>query len=568
MKQHVIIVGAGLGGLYTACRLIREGVDAENIIIIDPRAGIYTRPGTLRHQLFSLVTEYTGIDTDAHSPVHHIKELERVMYTALIARNVQFVRETFVNLQPQTDTQIKAVITEQPDGNKSVYPADYVFDCTGVTGCVAKAVNEYQQQAGLDAYFKSAPLVDVNPIPDHLIAHVKVPGFSQVKSFPVTIIPTPYEFLHFKQCKPSRKIKEREQLRKLGWYYEAFPTFFIYPQSESDKSCLSMEVHLDLRTDKACLYMEAPPNLPKEKQSDWIRLLLAIYSNGLVKHFEELKPSQKYGKKPRILSFKTSLHQLNNAVFQSDELPPVIVGFDASTGFDYREGNGFGTGVARCNLMLTHFTIENGAIQSINKDAIEEALSTYINANCKEILNLLVAARQKAIENGYEYFSNIYAKVAKELPVEAIKRKQHQLTAGELAYQAANVQLIQFHSPNEPIKKLATLNKCLSYLIRAHLYLPLINEQAHQDIHSKLELVIEELRIKLDALKIESINQENYRKLKSKLTLIRKNFDKLGRAFVNRFLQNKIRELINEIPVNSDLEQADLPLKHRRSSRI
>ena len=51
--QHVVIVGGGPAGLYTAIGLKKAGVG--DVTIIDPRLGLYTRPGHLDRSVFNAV---------------------------------------------------------------------------------------------------------------------------------------------------------------------------------------------------------------------------------------------------------------------------------------------------------------------------------------------------------------------------------------------------------------------------------------------------------------------------------------------------------------------------------
>ncbi len=291
MVKHVVI-GAGLGGLYTVARLLNYGVALEHIIVIDPRANHYTRPGHLSVDVFSLFQEKTGIRTDNYSSAHHIKELERQMYAGLDSIDVQFIKERFIALQEQTSNQSKAVITEKEDGTHGIYPADVVFDCTGKPAHVAQAVNRYQQEAGFGPFFYSSLLTDLNPDTDHLIAQVHIANNSDLLNFFPLLTTTEHtEPKHYRQGTAEKNIETREQLKALGWPYEAFPAFYTYPQEG---------------TDKLCLYMETPPDLTVELQPAWITLLLRIYSNDKVNEYTELEPSQKYEKKPRILGFKST----------------------------------------------------------------------------------------------------------------------------------------------------------------------------------------------------------------------------------------------------------------------
>lgn len=528
---NYVIVGAGLGGLYTASRLINKGIDPKDITIIDPRAGNYTRPGHLNRNAFMLVSLLSGIKTNNHSTAQHIKELERIMYGELQSKNVHFVTEQFIKLQPKTDNQAKAVITKMDNGSQGVYPADFVFDCTGRDAHVAQAVNTYQETLSMEPVFKSTLLVDTNPITDHLFAQVLIPQYHFLNSFIASPHPIP--------SKTNQKnIEAREQLQDLGWSYEAFPSFYSYPQREKDK---------------ICLYMETPLNLPKEQRQAWIKLLLSIYSNGQVMDYKELNPSRKYGEKPRIMGFKSEPHLLNKVIFQSDDLPTVIIGFDALKGFDYRLAHGATSGINCCEMMLQLITINEGNIEHIKSDAIEKELFNYIKGSYKGGIIECLKSRQNAIEKGYAYFSKTYAAAAEKLPQSQSAQKQHyRVTAGELAYQGAIAQFSVLESRNKSaLASLKTLNKCLSLLIRARQYLPSSETTALHDINAKLHSIINHLRLEMAALNIDPIFAGT--RVKTLCEKIKSNMEQLEGSFASTLVRNKANELIEQIAKHQPL---------------
>ncbi len=256
-----------------------------------------------------------------------------------------------------------------------------------------------------------------------------------------------YDFVYFsdsslkavpsslKKSSTKKNIEVREQLQALGWYYEALPTFYTFPQSE---------------TDKICLYMETPQGLPESKQPAWIKLMLNIYSKGRINDYKKIKPSQKYGKKPRIMSFKSQPYILNKAVFQADNLPTVIVCFDALKGFDYRLAQGVNSGILCCERMLWHIKIRDGVIYSIDASSIEDDIFSYINSNYKKNIVMVQSSRRQAIEKGYEYFSEIYIKAAEELPNSKKDRKlRYELIARELIYQRALIEFEKLHNSDK-----------------------------------------------------------------------------------------------------------------------
>lgn len=390
IMNHIIIIGAGIGGLYTANALIKNKIHPQNILIIDPRAGSYTRPGHIAEPAFYRV--YNDFDLRIiFSEAKHIKELERGMYAYLCSLNVRFVRETFIDLRPQCENQENLLITQQEDGTIKHYASvSYVFDCSGTQAQVSKAVNRYHQLLGIAPPFNSSSLIDENPIPHHLIAHIIVPGLSHQK-------PMHYVGGETRRGVPDsisidlieKQLKIIDRLKALGWHYTAFPTFYHFEGEARNK---------------ACFYMEAPPNLPQEKQKEWISLLLDVYSNGQLTDYKEINPSVKYDTKPRIVYFKNSYHLLNRATFALPNWPTVIVGFDGLKGFDYRHASGAVSGMLCCKKMLECLTIQNGLIQQFDQNALEREVSEFITNSCHHEIIKHARYRQEALKNGYSYF--------------------------------------------------------------------------------------------------------------------------------------------------------------------
>ncbi|WP_367605805.1 NAD(P)-binding protein [Legionella sp. W05-934-2] len=440
MATHVII-GAGLGGLYEATRLLNLGVNAKNIVIIEKRPeNNYTRPGHLNHETFEIVSYNTGIETP-HSEAHHIKELERELYRNLKDLKVSFIDEEFIGLQAETETKVKGVITLKKDNSFGVYPADYVFDCSGRKAAVVQAVNEYQQSINAGPVFETQSLVAINPIPDHIVAHVIIPNNDSLLTYvPIQDTSMP---LNVQRSSLQRNIEIREKLLALGWYYETFPTFYTYSQGS-----------------KVCLYMEAPANLDQNQQRDWMKLLLDIYSDGKINDYTELKPSRKYGVKPRIVGFQSIPYVLNKVIHESKCLPTVIVGFDALKGFDYRLAHGVNSGITCFEHVIQNITVKDGSIQSIDALAIENKTFEFINGQYKESLTSMLRGREKCISSGIDYFSDIYEKAATTLPnLNEDKKNEYQLIAGNLAYKGVKEQFSQIATrERSPVLSLEALN--------------------------------------------------------------------------------------------------------------
>ena len=73
-----VIIGAGPAGLYTAIKLRKAGV--KDVVVYDPRAGDYTRPGHLNRNVFARAQDGLGFDFWSGDKVGHIKDLERALY--------------------------------------------------------------------------------------------------------------------------------------------------------------------------------------------------------------------------------------------------------------------------------------------------------------------------------------------------------------------------------------------------------------------------------------------------------------------------------------------------------
>ncbi|WP_131792987.1 hypothetical protein [Legionella birminghamensis] len=457
------------------------------------------------------------------------------MYKKLTSLGVSFAEESFIDLQPRTGSQESGVITQDKNGIQHVYPAAYVFDCSGKEAVVAQAVNRYQEKSNQAAAFTSTPLVDINPITNHLVAHVKISNHRFLNDFASAGSTEPVP-MHYKQVSPEKNISIREELQKMGWSFEAFPTFYTYSQSG---------------TDKLCLYMESPLNLPKQKQKEWINLMLRINSREHVSSYVKLKKSTTYEFKPRIMQFKSEPHVLNRAAFERSDLPTVLVGFDALKGFDYRTASGVDSGIDCFELMLNHIEIENGLIKHIDLQRINQSVSDYIHGEYKKALVSRLADRQNSINNGHEYFSRLYEKAAATLPASESKKKEYNDTAAQLAKQSATTLFSLLESRDkDKFKSIDALNKCLGAIIRAKTLLSASDTEGHHVINNNLQKVIQYLRLEIAALDIEAILAEG-RVSRQRLTelckSVKDNFNQLEGSFAHNTVQNKITALLERI---------------------
>ncbi len=260
---------------------------------------------------------------------------------------------------------------------------------------------------------------------------------------------------------------------------------------------------------------------------------------------------------------------LNRTVFWSDDLPIVLVGFDALKGSDYRRANGIKSGVECFELTLKNITISDGRIQYIDAGAIEEDILNYMTNEHRETLDYILGPRQKAIEKGYSYFSEMYTKAAQELPpAEYIKKHKYQSIAGELAYQDA---LIQFQALVTRYNiNIDTLNKCLSLFLKVRQNIPAHQTLAHYDINNKLQGLIHRLRFEIMALNIDGILRNIYVDHAQLLAIFESvyvNFQQLDGSFASQAIHQKTISIIEKILQKMDLlTQSKNPLEYGKGN--
>ena len=73
-----VVIGAGPAGLYSAIKLWQQGI--RELVVYDPRAGIYTRPGHLNKSVFTSTETGLSISFWPSDKVGHIKDLENQLY--------------------------------------------------------------------------------------------------------------------------------------------------------------------------------------------------------------------------------------------------------------------------------------------------------------------------------------------------------------------------------------------------------------------------------------------------------------------------------------------------------
>ena len=386
----IVIVGAGPAGLYTAIKFAKAGV--TDLVVVDPRAGSYTRPGHLKRNAFmkaevGIGSYFWGRDSG------HIKDLERNLYKKAQDLGIRIEQKSFVRFQ--SDTAAPSVVVTNTEGVEEHLSADYVFDCTGSKRTVVHSVNS----AVPDSPLKLTTITEL-PATNHFLAYVKMDK-SQLYNMNISsanyrssgslgssvVSITIFDFIsllqgssrlndgqytHSQSSTPEalRFAQNIVKLRALGWNEMSLPR------------CYGQE--FGTLQNKACLYLQTPANLAETDYDKWVQTVLECYHTPV--HYEHLPASKKYPSKPRFHSFKTAAQVLDKFSFKGDGLPTVIALGDAQIDPDYFLAHGIYDGMSRIDTLFDVLEIRDGKIAEFNSDAYLSRVQEQIAAHKSAII--------------------------------------------------------------------------------------------------------------------------------------------------------------------------------------
>lgn len=344
---QVVIAGAGPIGLHLALTLVQEGLSPREILIIDPRAGHYTRPGHVTSYVFEVVYKSLKLRKDEYV-IGHIKDIERELYALVQKKKIPVLNERFIGLQAaETHKPGKKhiIISNGPDNTQTIN-CDYLFDCTGASRQVVKAVNTYCQNLKQEEPFKIQAYTDVS-IKRHYLAYVKMsPEDFNLLEYKDWHVPLMFPY-------PAEYLKNILKLQKFGWQHYNFPN--TYGQR--------------FGKNKVCLYTEIPDECPPEKALEWIKIILVTITGNPGINFEVLPTtSRKWQKKPRLQAFTVNPHYLNTLGCTIPGLPTIAVGGDASDEPNYELAHGIRDGVKKNQALVEGMEIIDGKIYWFDLD--------------------------------------------------------------------------------------------------------------------------------------------------------------------------------------------------------
>jgi hypothetical protein len=327
----VVIIGAGPAGLHAAIRLYQCGV--KNLLVIDPRAGTYTRAGSLRPAVSRHAEYFTGF---LFTPFRHIKDFERQFHQQAVALGIRITNHAFVRLYQHSTHP--GIIVKDTNGHEQTIEADYVLDCTGSRRKVVSNVNQLLDNSPLQV-----EEIATFPVTNNLFAYVKMPIVPEIHlSGEMTYDTSALNPLDFSQS----IIK----FRALGWQHFQFPR------------CVLLKVGKN----KVASYIQAPDNLRDDQYENWLNCVLTAYTAQPVAAYSHLPPSRKYASKPRLMTFSVHSNLLKEVSFKGENLPTVIALGDAQFDSNYILGTGISLGMLSIEKLVRCIKIFNGNIEAFN----------------------------------------------------------------------------------------------------------------------------------------------------------------------------------------------------------
>lgn len=343
------VIGAGPAGLYFAIKAVKKGL--KHVVIYDPRAGNYTRPGHLNIDAFRKAEKGLGIHFWPGDKQGHIKDLERALYAEVKRLGIKIENKRFIRLHE--DPNAPGIVVAGTGGMEEVVEADYVFDCTGARRQVIAAVNSVVPESPLTMETITTPAVG-----NHILAYVKMSS-------------TDWDMFKLARFAPENDADDLlyaqkiVQLRALGWREFKRPRCYGAYFGKN----------------KVCLYFHAPEGLTRDNYDPWVQNVLESYVSGI--SYQHLPPSDK----PRFVYFPMNTEALKQVSYKGKNLPTVIALGDAQIDFDYYLAHGIHDGMGRIDALFTHIEIIDGEIYYFSPEEYLATVWEQLKAHKTAVIN-------------------------------------------------------------------------------------------------------------------------------------------------------------------------------------
>ncbi len=411
--MHVVIVGGGPAGLYTALLLTELGI--KDLIVVDPRVGNYTRVGHVVPAVFQLAKDTLNIKFNlVENKYYHIKDFEKLLYTHALEIGIKIEKKSFVGFQAKNN--IPGVSLSSSEGTEWL-AADYVLDCSGSRRATVHAINaSYTPPLFQEKIFNN------EVISNYGIAYIKMKR-SVVGEITNYFIEQGKELGLHTELSHYEYARRLVNLHKHGW--EEFLVPFCYGAS-FDK-------------EKACLYYPMPANLKEESYTEWLEDVLKCYIPNPEAHYAYLPASKKTPLSPPLISsFRFIPRELDKLFLQQKGLPTIIPLGDAQIDSHFMSGQGILNGMLRILLLSHALSIVKGKISAFDTRSYHEHMADVLSKqkklvqknteimldNCRSSLKLakerLIKASLRATVEEKADFESLLEKIEHRLTYEKI----------------------------------------------------------------------------------------------------------------------------------------------------
>lgn len=358
--SKVVIIGAGPMGLYLAYKLKRAGLSLSNIVIFDPRAGEYTRPGHINSNIFAMLETEFGKKFWSDDKTGHIKDVERAILQEVQYLGIPIEKKKFVRFND--DPSHKGVIVKDEHDKEELVECDYAFDCTGTQRVLIRNLNESIQPSP----FTITPICQDVKVKNHFIAYVLMDSsdLSRINLSGQSLF-SPLNYMT-----ADEYVKSMEQLRQFGWHEFGFPRCY----------------GVNFTKGKVCLYLECPDNLPKEQHEAWVQATINANTNSSDIKFKQLGQPKHYHHKPRFNPFSVDPMELGQAGHKAQGYPIVAAVGDAQIEPNYFLAHGIKDGLTRVNKMIKEMIFINGKIAYFDIDEYLDVVRDQLKMHRESIV--------------------------------------------------------------------------------------------------------------------------------------------------------------------------------------